>query len=121
MVKISELEEKIDGLTEELLSWEQKKEREEREVQQALEKERKMKEELLIKNGIIGSNGKSLCFERKEIDEKLFPLILELVPHPITLDISNHKLKPNQLEMLLGRTTIQVSFWLFRSSSIISQ
>ena len=27
-----------------------------------LEEERKVKEEMLIKNGIIGSNGKSLCF-----------------------------------------------------------
>ena len=43
-------------------SWEQKKEREEREKLLALEKERRMKEEMLIKNGIIGSNGKSLCF-----------------------------------------------------------
>ena len=46
-------------------AWEQKKEREEREKMLALEKERRMKEEMLIKNGIIGSNGKSLCFERK--------------------------------------------------------
>ena len=28
----------------------------------AEEKERRLKEEMLIKNGIIGSNGKSLCF-----------------------------------------------------------
>jgi hypothetical protein len=28
----------------------------------AEQKERKSKEEMLIKNGIIGSNGKSLCF-----------------------------------------------------------
>lgn len=28
----------------------------------AEEKEKKMKEEMLIKNGIIGSNGRSLCF-----------------------------------------------------------
>ena len=62
VVKISELEEKIEGLSEELQAWEQKKEREEREKMIALEKERKMKEEMLIKNGIIGSNGKSLCF-----------------------------------------------------------
>ncbi len=51
-----------------------------------------MKEEMLIKNGIIGSNGRSLCFERKEIDRELFPLILQLVPNPVTLDISNHRL-----------------------------
>jgi predicted nucleic acid-binding Zn-ribbon protein len=62
VIKISELEEKLEGLTEELQSWEQKKEREEREKMMAIEKERKMKEEMLIKNGIIGSNGKSLCF-----------------------------------------------------------
>lgn len=28
----------------------------------AEQKEKKLKEEMLIKNGIIGSNGKSLCF-----------------------------------------------------------
>ena len=72
----------------------------------AEQKEKKLKEEMLIKNGIIGSNGKSLCFERKEIDDKLFPLILELVPNPTTLDISNHKLSKEQLEMLLSRSTI---------------
>jgi hypothetical protein len=63
---------------------------------------------MLIKNGIIGSNGKSLCFERKDIDIKLFPLILELVPYPLTLDISSHRLNEEQLEMLLTRTSIQV-------------
>jgi hypothetical protein len=62
VIKISELEEKIEGLTEELQAWEQKKEREEREKLMAEEKEKKLKEEMLIKNGIIGSNGRSLCF-----------------------------------------------------------
>lgn len=74
----------------------------------AEEKEKKMKEEMLIKNGIIGSNGKSLCFERKEVDDKLFPLILDLVPNPLMLDISNHRLTKDQLEMLLSRKSIQV-------------
>lgn len=49
-------------MTEELQAWEQKKEREEREKLMAEQKEKKLKEEMLIKNGIIGSNGKSLCF-----------------------------------------------------------
>jgi hypothetical protein len=66
-----------------------------------------MKEAILIKNGTIGDNGKSLCFERKEIDDKLFTLLLELVPQPVTLDISNHRLTKEQLEKLLGIGTIQ--------------
>jgi hypothetical protein len=105
VIKISELEEKIEGLTEELQAWEQKKEREEREKLMAEEKEKKLKEEMLIKNGIIGSNGRSLCFERKQIDDDLFPMILELVPNPVTLDISNHRLSKDQLEELLARSS----------------
>lgn len=62
---------------------------------------------MLIKNGIIGSNAKSLCFERKDIDPALFPLLLELVPHPLTLDISNHRLNGEQLEQLLRCQSVQ--------------
>ena len=42
-MKIEELNGKIDGLKEELLQWEQKLEREEKEKREAVEKERKKK------------------------------------------------------------------------------
>ncbi len=76
VVRIQELQEKVEGLKQELIGWEQKAEIEQREKLQAVSKEKKRKEEVLIKNGIIGSNGKSISLERKNITKDDLPLIL---------------------------------------------
>ena len=66
-----------------------------------------MKVEHLIKNGIINESGGRITLSKKKVEDKYFSLILEEVPNPIELDLSDHHLTKQQLFTFLSCSSIQ--------------
>lgn len=108
VTKIEELNAKIEGLQEELLQWEQKLEREENDKLEAIEREKKKKKEYLITNDIVIDEGRSISVEKKQIEEKFFVLIHDIVPNPVQLILNSHQLTPSQLDSFMRFTSVQV-------------